>query len=97
MPGQLLPSGLRISIGMLFLVATYCVGTKHCIVDRGGTFTDCVCKVPNRDDIVIKILSVDPRNYPDAPSEAIRQVLSKFYGAEIPRGSKLDLTDVGNK
>lgn len=43
----------------------------------------------------MKILSVDPRNYPDAPSEAIRQVLQKYYGAEIPRGSKLDLADVG--
>ena len=64
-------------------------------IDRGGTFTDCVCKVPDKDDIVVKILSVDPKNYSDAPSEAIRQVLSKYYGREIPRGTKLDLKDVG--
>lgn len=62
--------------------------------DRGGTFTDCVCRVPNGEDIVVKILSVDPNNYPDAPSEAIRKVLSQYYGREIPRGSKLNLVDV---
>jgi hypothetical protein len=62
--------------------------------DRGGTFTDCVARVPGKDDIVIKILSVDPRNYADAPSEAIRQVLQQYYGKTIPRGSKLDLTDI---
>lgn len=44
---------------------------------------------------MVKILSVDPNNYEDAPSEAIRRVLEKYYGTEIPRGSKLDLADVG--
>ncbi|KAJ0109352.1 Hydantoinase [Diaporthe amygdali] len=63
-------------------------------IDRGGTFTDCVACITGREDIVIKILSVDPRNYPDAPTEAIRQVLEKFYGEPIPRGAKLDLKDV---
>ncbi|KAI9731146.1 MAG: hypothetical protein M1834_005339 [Cirrosporium novae-zelandiae] len=63
-------------------------------IDRGGTFTDCICKVPAGDDVVVKILSVDPNNYHDAPTEAIRQVLQKYRGREIPRGSLLDLEDV---
>ncbi|KAL1863104.1 hypothetical protein Daus18300_008096 [Diaporthe australafricana] len=63
-------------------------------IDRGGTFTDCVAGITGQEDIVIKILSVDPRNYPDAPTEAIRQVLERFYGKAIPRGASLDLKDV---
>ncbi|KAG6353377.1 hypothetical protein INS49_007457 [Diaporthe citri] len=63
-------------------------------IDRGGTFTDCVAVITGQEDIVIKILSVDPRNYPDAPTEAIRLVLERFYGKAIPRGAKLDLKDV---
>lgn len=67
--------------------------TDHAL-DRGGTFTDCVARVPGKEDIVIKILSVDPRNYADAPSEAIRQVLEQHHGKSIPRGSKLDLNSI---
>ncbi|KAH8704894.1 putative 5-oxoprolinase [Talaromyces proteolyticus] len=63
-------------------------------IDRGGTFTDCVCKVAGQDDIVVKILSVDTKNYPDAPTEAIRRVLEKYYNKSIPRGTELDLKDV---
>ncbi|KAJ5597125.1 hypothetical protein N7450_003583 [Penicillium hetheringtonii] len=63
-------------------------------IDRGGTFTDCVCKVEGQDDIVIKILSVDNKNYPDAPAEAIRRVLEIYSGTSIPRGTELDLRDV---
>ncbi|KAL4891640.1 Hydantoinase B/oxoprolinase-domain-containing protein [Aspergillus ambiguus] len=63
-------------------------------IDRGGTFTDCICRVAGKDDIVVKILSVDTRNYPDAPTEAIRRVLEKYYGVQIARGSELDLKDV---
>lgn len=64
-------------------------------IDRGGTFTDCIAQVRNGDDIVVKTLSVDKRNYDDAPTEAIRQVLEIYYGRPIPRGAELDLTDVG--
>lgn len=64
-------------------------------IDRGGTFTDCIATRPDGDDIVVKILSVDPNNYSDAPSEAIRQVLEIFRNQEVPRGTKLDLHDVG--
>ncbi|KAJ5514164.1 hypothetical protein N7463_003716 [Penicillium fimorum] len=63
-------------------------------IDRGGTFTDCICKVINGDDILVKILSVDPKNYADAPTEAIRRILEIHHKTSIPRGSELDLKDV---
>jgi 5-oxoprolinase (ATP-hydrolysing) len=38
-------------------------------IDRGGTFTDCIATdIPGREDIVVKLLSVDPSNYDDAPT-----------------------------
>lgn len=37
--------------------------------DRGGTFTDVWAAVDGQPDIVLKLLSVDPDNYADAPSE----------------------------
>lgn len=46
------------------------------------------------DDIVIKLLSVDPSNYADAPLEGIRRLLSKFSGTEIPRGQPLDTSKI---
>lgn len=63
-------------------------------IDRGGTFTDCIANVRGQSDIVIKILSVDDKNYPDAPTEAIRRVLEAYYGRSVPRGTSLDLRDV---
>ncbi|KAF2402288.1 5-oxoprolinase [Trichodelitschia bisporula] len=62
-------------------------------IDRGGTFTDCVGNPGSgrmEDDVIIKLLSVDPANYDDAPLEGIRRLLSKFTGKEIPRGEPLD-------
>src|ERR1700712_3770550 len=46
------------------------------------------------DDVVIKLLSVDPTNYPDAPLEGIRRLLSRFTGKEIPRGEALDTSKI---
>jgi 5-oxoprolinase (ATP-hydrolysing) len=46
------------------------------------------------DDIVIKLLSVDPSNYDDAPLEGIRRLLSKFTSKEIPRGEPLDTSQI---
>jgi 5-oxoprolinase (ATP-hydrolysing) len=60
---------------------------------RGGTFTDCVGNSGTgrlEDDIVIKLLSEDPKNYEDAPLEGIRRILSRVTGREIPRGEPLD-------
>lgn len=66
-------------------------------IDRGGTFTDCVGNPGSgkmEDDVVIKLLSVDPSNYDDAPLEGIRRLLSKFTGEDIPRGTPLDTSKI---
>lgn len=57
--------------------------------DRGGTFTDVWASVPGQKDIVLKLLSVDPDNYDDAPSEGIRRVLEIVSGQEISRQSPI--------
>ncbi|KAF7373371.1 hypothetical protein MSAN_00546700 [Mycena sanguinolenta] len=64
--------------------------------DRGGTFCDVHASYPDpennkeRKDIVVKLLSQDPANYKDAPTEGIRRVLEIVTGTEIPRGSVLE-------
>lgn len=78
-PTQQSPRGIRIAI------------------DRGGTFTDCVGNPGTgkmEDDVLIKLLSVDPSNYDDAPLEGIRRLLSRFQGKEIPRGEPLDTSSI---
>ncbi|KAH7029893.1 hydantoinase [Microdochium trichocladiopsis] len=63
-------------------------------IDRGGTFTDIHASVPGRDDIVLKVLSVDPANYSDAPTEGIRRVLELVTGQPHPRGVPLDTASI---
>ncbi|KAJ4172865.1 hypothetical protein NW754_003069 [Fusarium falciforme] len=63
-------------------------------IDRGGTFTDVHAIVPGRSDIVLKLLSVDPANYKDAPTEGIRRVLEAATGASLPRGQPLRLDNI---
>lgn len=63
-------------------------------IDRGGTFTDVHAIVPGRPDIVLKLLSVDPSNYQDAPTEGIRRVLEAATDASLPRGQPLRLDDI---
>ncbi|KAH8430648.1 uncharacterized protein LDX57_008311 [Aspergillus melleus] len=63
-------------------------------IDRGGTFTDVWASLPGQQDVVIKLLSVDPSNYEDAPTEGIRRILSQFYGEELTRGSPLPKRDI---
>lgn len=50
-------------------------------IDRGGTFTDIYAEVPGGRAIVRKLLSVDPSNYRDAPTEGIRRILEEFTGS----------------
>ena len=45
-------------------------------IDRGGTFTDVFGETPDGRIVVLKLLSEDPLNYPDAPREAIRRILT---------------------
>lgn len=49
-------------------------------IDRGGTFTDIYAKCPNGEVRVMKLLSVDPTNYLDAPREGIRRILEMVRG-----------------
>lgn len=46
-------------------------------IDRGGTFTDIWARCPNGKILVMKLLSEDPSNYPDAPREGIRRILEQ--------------------
>ncbi|EAT87939.2 hypothetical protein SNOG_04179 [Parastagonospora nodorum SN15] len=61
---------------------------------RGGTFTDVLVRSKGINDLVFKLLSVDPRNYRDAPTEAVRRALELVEGREIPRSEKLDASRV---
>ncbi|CAO2651751.1 Nn.00g000340.m01.CDS01 [Neocucurbitaria sp. VM-36] len=63
-------------------------------IDRGGTFTDCLGIVPGKPDILVKLLSNDPTNYADAPTEGIRRILEQATGASIPRGQKIDTSNI---
>ena len=52
-------------------------------IDRGGTFTDIFCDVIDPDNgishqVIMKLLSVDLRNYKDAPTEGIRRIVSEY-------------------
>lgn len=46
-------------------------------IDRGGTFTDVYAECPGGKVRVMKLLSVDPSNYDDAPREGIRRILEQ--------------------
>jgi len=57
-------------------------------IDRGGTFTDVYAKVPGESGFrVVKLLSEDPQNYPDAPREGIRRILESVTGGTFPKES----------
>ncbi|RKO95387.1 Hydantoinaseoxoprolinase, partial [Caulochytrium protostelioides] len=59
-------------------------------LDRGGTFLDGLVFEDATERGVIKILSVDPKNYPDAPTEGIRRLLELATGESHPRGQPID-------
>lgn len=44
-------------------------------IDRGGTFTDVVAITPDNEFKTTKLLSEDPANYNDAPTEGKRKFL----------------------
>jgi 5-oxoprolinase (ATP-hydrolysing) len=64
-------------------------------IDRGGTFTDCLGIIPGKPDILIKLLSNDPANYADAPTEGIRRILEMATETPLPRGQKIDTSQIG--
>ncbi len=55
-------------------------------IDRGGTFTDVVARDPDGALHVRKLLSENPEQYPDAPIQAIRELLGVASGDAIPSG-----------
>lgn len=63
-------------------------------IDRGGTFTDVHASIPGREDIILKVLSVDPANYNDAPTEGVRRILELATGKPHPRGQPLDTAPI---
>jgi 5-oxoprolinase (ATP-hydrolysing) len=63
-------------------------------VDRGGTFTDVYAEIPGKPGFkVVKLLSEDPQNYPDAPREGIRRVLEAVTGTPVAK-DRFDATDI---
>ena len=74
-------------------------GKFHFAVDRGGTFTDVVCKLPDGTELVSKLLSEDPQHYPDAPTEGIRRYLHKYdtdSGVDYSRGQQVTTKNIGS-
>ncbi|CAI5745208.1 unnamed protein product [Peronospora destructor] len=72
-------------------------------IDRGGTFTDVYTEMDvlnAQGDVVdvhskvIKLLSEDPANYPDAPREGIRRVLETMTGVSHPRDQPVDTSKI---
>jgi len=68
-------------------------------IDRGGTFTDVYCEVRDKttdkkEVVVEKLLSVDPNNYKDAPTEGIRRILERFLKKEMPRDQKIETSSI---
>ncbi|CAG9131512.1 unnamed protein product [Plutella xylostella] len=59
-------------------------------IDRGGTFTDVYARCPNGKVRVMKLLSVDPKNYSDAPTEAIRRILQEETGNALDKDGKVN-------
>jgi 5-oxoprolinase (ATP-hydrolysing) len=49
-------------------------------IDRGGTFTDVVAITPNNEFRTIKLLSEDPANYKDAPTEGKDSLITQEAG-----------------
>ncbi|XP_034950692.1 5-oxoprolinase [Chelonus insularis] len=52
-------------------------------IDRGGTFTDIYAQCPGGKIRVMKLLSVDPANYDDAPREGIKRILEQETGCSM--------------
>lgn len=71
------------------------MGDKFCFaIDRGGTFTDVYARCPGGKVKVLKLLSVDPHNYDDAPTEGIRRILEQEMGVSLPRSSPIETKNI---
>ncbi|XP_063610194.1 5-oxoprolinase-like, partial [Penaeus indicus] len=69
---------------------------KFCFaIDRGGTFTDVYARCPGGKIRVLKLLSVDPQNYRDAPTEGIRRIIESETGRPMPRSQPVETERIG--
>ncbi|KAG7369030.1 hydantoinase B/oxoprolinase-domain containing protein [Nitzschia inconspicua] len=74
-------------------------GKFHFAIDRGGTFTDIMCRLPDGKEVVSKLLSEDPQHYADAPTEGIRRLLEqhdKESGFDYSRGRPVITERIGS-
>eukprot|EP00522_Entomoneis_paludosa_P015269 CAMPEP_0172460736 /NCGR_PEP_ID=MMETSP1065-20121228/38056_1 /TAXON_ID=265537 /ORGANISM="Amphiprora paludosa, Strain CCMP125" /LENGTH=115 /DNA_ID=CAMNT_0013215857 /DNA_START=151 /DNA_END=495 /DNA_ORIENTATION=- len=72
-------------------------GKFHFAIDRGGTFTDLHCRLPDGKEIVRKLLSEDPSHYEDAPTEGIRRILDEFSTQQkYPRGTPVATHEIAS-
>lgn len=71
-------------------------GHFHFAIDRGGTFTDVHCRLPDGNEIVSKLLSEDPSHYADAPTEGIRRILAEHDTAATTTSSTSTTYSRGN-
>ncbi|XP_067934707.1 5-oxoprolinase-like [Watersipora subatra] len=65
-------------------------GKFHFAIDRGGTFTDIWCLLPDGSTRQLKLLSEDPKNYQDAPREGIRRIMEQFLNKPLPASVPID-------
>src|SRR5436309_14258550 len=63
-------------------------------IDRGGTFTDIVARLPNGTLLTHKLLSENPERYRDAAVAGIRELLGVGPGAPIP-AAKIEAVKMG--
>jgi 5-oxoprolinase (ATP-hydrolysing) len=70
-------------------------------IDRGGSFTDIYCETiqctgesKTVKQCVLKLLSEDPANYSDAPTEGIRRLLQQESGVPHPRNVPVDTSRI---
>ncbi|KAF5017700.1 hypothetical protein F66182_10356 [Fusarium sp. NRRL 66182] len=73
------------------------MGDIRVSMDRGGTFCDVIATdAHGRNPLIFKLLSEDPSNYPDAPTEAIRRILETYEGRKMPASEKLDASRIAS-
>jgi 5-oxoprolinase (ATP-hydrolysing) len=62
----------------------------------GGTFTDIICICPDDSIRTLKLLSEDPQNYKDAPTEGIRRIIEEFSGNALDSNNLIKTSEIGS-
>lgn len=65
-------------------------------IDRGGTFTDIICICPDQKVVTMKLLSEDPANYNDAPTEGIRRIIQSETGTALDADGLISTDAIGS-